>query len=260
LVLASKTPLLIFYDLDMPLTLERLKAGESVDYIGPRRLADFDLVLSFTGGRALFADAREWLGAEKVIPLYGGVDPDVHRPVEIAECYRGALSYLGTYAADRHAQVDALLFEPAKRMKDERFILAGPLYPDQQRGGPNVHYFPHVAPSAHSCFYRSSDLTLSVARCAMKRYGYCPSARLFESAASGAAIVTESFDGLSDFFELGQEVLVADTTEEILDAIQRVRAGDGRFGEKARRRAIEHHSADARAAELESILDRGEAS
>ena len=42
-----------FYDLDAPVTLARMQAGEPVEYIGPRGLSEFDLVLSYTGGRAL---------------------------------------------------------------------------------------------------------------------------------------------------------------------------------------------------------------
>src|SRR4029079_97077 len=42
-----------FYDLDTPITLERLTHGESVPYIGPRGFADYDIVLSYTGGRSL---------------------------------------------------------------------------------------------------------------------------------------------------------------------------------------------------------------
>ena len=33
----------VFYDLDTPVTLSRLRRGESVSYIGTRGLADFDL-------------------------------------------------------------------------------------------------------------------------------------------------------------------------------------------------------------------------
>lgn len=45
----------VFYDLDTPVTLARLAASEPVESIGPRRLAPFDLVLSFTGGAVLTA-------------------------------------------------------------------------------------------------------------------------------------------------------------------------------------------------------------
>ena len=42
----------VFYDLDSPVTLARLAAGDSVTYLGPDGLAPFDLVLSYAGGAA----------------------------------------------------------------------------------------------------------------------------------------------------------------------------------------------------------------
>src|SRR5690242_12749148 len=59
----------VFYDLDSPVTLTRLRTGESVPYIHPDGLQEFDLVLSFTGGSALDALRLE-LGAKEVSPLY----------------------------------------------------------------------------------------------------------------------------------------------------------------------------------------------
>src|ERR1051326_64396 len=74
--LAGETAALsVFYDLDTPVTLDELERGRPVEYIGARGLKDFDLVLSFTGGGALDA-LRERLGARRVAPLYGSVDPN----------------------------------------------------------------------------------------------------------------------------------------------------------------------------------------
>ena len=58
LVASSNVNLSVFYDLDTPITLEALQNGEQLAYIGPRKLADFDLVLSYTGGAALDCVAR----------------------------------------------------------------------------------------------------------------------------------------------------------------------------------------------------------
>src|ERR687885_69461 len=80
LLLASRARLRTFYDLDTPVTLARLQAGEVVDYLGPRGLQDFDLVLSFTGGAALTA-LQTPLGARRVAPLYGSGDPGAPPPV-----------------------------------------------------------------------------------------------------------------------------------------------------------------------------------
>ena len=83
LVCGGAGPLGVFYDLDTPVTLARLAAGEPVGYVGPRGLADYDLVLSYTGGGALEALTRE-LGARRVAPLYGSVDPAVHHVGDLA--------------------------------------------------------------------------------------------------------------------------------------------------------------------------------
>src|SRR5947208_8114214 len=97
----------VFYDLDTPVTLSRLRKGERIPYIGPRGLADFDLVLSYTGGAALDILQRE-LAAKRVAPLYGHVDPQVHRPATPQPHYLSHLSYLGTYSADRQDTLAAL--------------------------------------------------------------------------------------------------------------------------------------------------------
>src|SRR4051812_17237581 len=79
LLAASQVPVKLFYDMDTPVTVEQALAGQPVEYIGPRGLRDFDVVLSFTGGGALPA-LRELFGARRTATLYGSVDPDVHRP------------------------------------------------------------------------------------------------------------------------------------------------------------------------------------
>jgi spore maturation protein CgeB len=100
LVQGSSAGLRVFYDLDTPITLERLRRGEPVPYVPPDGLGDFDLVLSYTGGVAL-QELKQRLGARRVAPLYGSVDQTVHYPVLPVERYRADLSYLGTYAEDR---------------------------------------------------------------------------------------------------------------------------------------------------------------
>ena len=115
LILASPARLRTFYDLDTPVTLARLQAGEVVDYLSLRGLQDFDLVLSFTGGRAL-AELKTRLGARCVVPLYGSVDPEAHRPGPVVPAYHADLSYLGTYAAERQAVLQRLFLEPARRL------------------------------------------------------------------------------------------------------------------------------------------------
>jgi hypothetical protein len=147
LVASSNINLSVFYDLDTPVTLEALQNGEQLAYIGPRKLADFDLVLSYTGGAALTA-LRDQLGARRVAPLFGSVDPDVHHPALPRADYQADLSYLGTYAPDRQQLLDSLFLQVARRSPERRFIVGGSKYPHDFPWQPNIWYVQHVAPSA----------------------------------------------------------------------------------------------------------------
>jgi spore maturation protein CgeB len=253
LVMASR-PLKVFYDLDTPVTLEQIESGQGVGYIGASGLRDFDIVLSFTGGRAL-TELQTRLGARRAVALYGSVDPDVHRPVAARESYRADLSYIGTYAEDRQAMLNALFLEPARRLPERRFLIAGAQYPPAFTWLPNLFFVRHIAPPDHPALYSSSRLTLNVTRRAMAQAGHCPSGRLFEAAACGTPIVTDYWDGLESFFQPGEEILVADQTADVLAALELSDDQLGRIAGRAHQRAIEEHCAARRARQLEAILD-----
>ena len=253
LVLSSAAGVKSFYDLDTPVTLERLAAGEAVDYLPPGGLGGFDLVLSYTGGDAL-AQLRSRLGARRVAPLYGSVDPAVHRTVDPQPHYACDLSYLGTYAADRQPAIESLLIEPARRRRERKFVIGGAMYPADFPWTDNIHFVRHLPPPEHPAFFSSSRLTLNVTRASMKRMGWCPSGRLFEAAACGTPVVSDDWPGLSDFYTPGEEILIARSTDDALAALDlpddRVRA----IADAARARTLAEHTADARAGQLVALL------
>jgi len=254
LVLSSPRPLHLFYDLDTPVTLSALERGEATSYIGPRGLSDFDLVLSYTGGEALDA-LKARLGARMVAPLYGHVDPCVHRPTMPAARYSADLSYIGTYAEDRQAGVEAFMLEPARQRPNLRFVIAGAQYPENFPWVENLYFVRHLPPEEHPAFYSSSRLTLNVTRRAMAKMGWCPSGRLFEAASCGVPIISDSWEGLETFFEPGREVLVAVDTEDVTGALDLGDAELRRIAEAARERVLSCHTSEHRAAEFETIAN-----
>jgi spore maturation protein CgeB len=256
LILASRAPVRTFYDLDTPVTLERLASGAPVPYIGPGGLGDFDLVLSFTGGAAL-GELERRLGAKRVVPLYGSVDPEVHRPVPALPEYRADLSYLGTYSADRQEMLERLLLEPARRLPERRFMIGGSQYPADFAWGANIHYKRHVPPPDHPAFYCSAPLALNVTRRPMARLGYCPSGRLFEAAACGVPVLSDAWEGLERCFEPGREILLAHGADDVVAALEMPRAELARIGAAARERALAEHTAERRALELEAAVEGG---
>lgn len=250
----SRIALRCFYDLDTGVTLARLAAGEQVDYLPPEGLGSFDLVLSYTGGAAI-EPLQTRLGARRVVPIYGSVDPDVHRPGLPAPQYAATLSYLGTYAADRQAALRRLLLEPARQRPEQRFVLAGAMYPHEFPWTDNLFFVRHLPPAEHASFYASSRLTLNVTRAGMAAYGWCPSGRLFEAAACGVPLLTDMWPGLESFFTPGSEILVAHDTAEALAAIDLPNGELTEIARRARERTLDEHTAARRAREMIAAFD-----
>ena len=237
-----------FYDIDTPVTLAKLAAGER-EYISPELIPRFDLYLSFTGGTTL-RHIESRYGAPAARPLYCSVDTELYRPVT-RPC-RWDLGYLGTYSADRQPAVDRLLVEPARRWKEGRFAVVGPMYPKGIEWPENVFREIHLSPREHPAFYAEQRFTLNVTRAAMRQAGYSPSVRLFEAGACAAPMISDWWDGLDSFFEIGREVLVSSGPEQTLRYLRDV--SDERrleMGQAARARVLAEHTPEQRAMQLE---------
>ena len=244
----------VYYDLDTAVTLERIRSGEKVDYVPRQGLSGFDLVLSYVGGQAL-QDLKDLLGARNVAPLYGSVDPELHQPVPKSDRYEADLSYLGTYAADRQQTLEELFLKPAHRLPKKKFLVGGAQYPADFPWHENVWFVRHVPPQDHPAFYCSSRITLNVTRSAMASVGYCPSGRLFEAAACETPIVSDSWNGLEEFFEPGRELLIAESGEDVVGALSRSPEELKQIGRAARDRVLAAHTAEHRSRELITALE-----
>jgi spore maturation protein CgeB len=244
----------VFYDLDTPVTLARLQAGQTVEYLPPAGLREFDLVLSYTGGAALQA-LRDRLGARQVAPLYGHVDPEVHRPVPAQERYRADLSYLGTYAPDRQQALSTLFIEPARRRPERRFVLGGSGYPQDFPWSDNIWFVRHVPPPEHPPFFSSSRLTVNVTRRDMAAMGFCPSGRLFEAAACGTPVLSDSWEGLERFFTPGDEILIANDCAGAIEALDLSPDDLSRVARAARERTLAEHTSVHRADEMLALME-----
>src|SRR3954451_214264 len=232
-----------FYDMDTPVTLSQLEKGEVVPYLPNGGFAGFDIVLSYTGGLAL-EQLRNVLGAKRAAALYGWVDPEVYYRVPAEPNYASKLSYLGTYAADRQQALEDLFVKPAEKLESYQFLIGGAMYPQAQRWPKNIRFVDHVSPSDHRAFYSSSPLTLNITRGSMAAMGYCPSGRLFEAAACGTAVVSDSWEGLDTFFAPGEEIIIVQSTAESIQAISSDPDRLDHIGSQARERALSCHTAE----------------
>jgi spore maturation protein CgeB len=240
-----------FYDIDTPVTLAKLEAGEH-DYLSPELIPGYDLYLSFTGGPTLGVLMQHY-GSPAARALYCSVDAEAYRPRDVDR--RWDLSYLGTYSGDRQPMLERLLLEPARRAPHLRFVVAGPQYSSDIVWPANVERLEHVPPSDHPAFYSASRYTLNVTRADMVKAGFSPSVRLFEAAACGTPVISDIWRGIETVLRPAGEIVLAEDAETVLATLcdSSVERRD-QIARAARARILSEHTADHRAAQLMKYL------
>jgi spore maturation protein CgeB len=90
----------------------------------------------------------------------------------------------------------------------------------------------------------------------MAEMGWCPSGRLFEAAACGAAILSDCWEGLDAFLSPPGEILVAASSEDATAALDLDEAQIRRIAAAARERVLTDHTSERRADELLRAIAR----
>jgi spore maturation protein CgeB len=252
-VLESPAGTKAFYDIDTPITIAKLRSGDG-EYIRPEHVPGFDVYFSFTGGPML-RELESEFGAQSAVPLYCSFDPDKYRLCEPQSRFVCDLSYMGTYAADRQSKLAELFCAPARSLPKRKFLLAGPQYPQDLHWPRNVERIIHLEPRFHPAFYCSSRLTLNLTRKEMVQAGYSPSVRLFEAAGCGATIVSDQWTGIETFFTPGEEILLANSSNDVVRYIDELDEAEvRRIGRNAQDRVLAEHSSARRAIQFEESV------
>ncbi len=250
-----KAPLL-FYDIDTPITLAALRLHGQCEYLRAQDIPLYAAYLSFTGGPVL-REIEQSFGSPMVVPFYCSVDPELYHRTPVKKEFACALSYLGTYAADRQPKLMDLLNAPAAQLSMERFLVAGPMYPADTPWSSNVVTHPHLPPSDHAALYSSSRFVLNLTRADMVAAGYSPSVRLFEASACAAPLISDTWPGLEEFFTPGVDIVLASTADEVVRMLTNMSEADARrMGEAAQARTLAKHTAARRAEEFEQVVER----
>ena len=246
-------PVTIYWDVDAPATLARMEADPQ-DALR-RRIADFDLVLTYGGGEPVVRRYRA-LGARDCIPVPNALDPTTHHPVDPRAELRADLTFLGNRLPDREARVEEFFFGAADAVPQRSFLLGGNGWDDRvQRANGNLRYLGHVSPRDHNALNCSALTVLNVSRESMASNGFSPATRVFEAAGAGACLITDEWEGIDQVLEPGREVLVArdgGQVAELLDGLDEERARA--IGAAARKRVLAQHTYMERAAHVEAIL------
>lgn len=245
--------LVAYWDVDAPATLDRLKHNH--DDAFRALIPEYDVIFTCGGGPPVVR-AYEALGARRCVPVYNALDPTTHHPAEPDPRFAGALGFLGNRLADRERRVAEFFFEPARALPAERFLIGGSGWAQGVPALPNVAHLGHVYTGDHNAFNSTPRALLNVNRESMARYGYSPSARVFEAAGAGACLITDYWVGIGRFLEPGRECLVARSGAEVVAHLRALTPERAReIGRAARARLLREHTYAHRAGTVEAALE-----
>jgi len=241
----------IFWDVDAPATLDRIRQDHSDPF--RKLIPEYDFVLTYGGGEPVASTYRSF-GAKECIPVYNALDPSTHFPVPPDPRFDCDLAFLGNRLPDRESRVDEFFLKAAYRFEKGRFMLGGSGWADKSMPR-NVNYIGHVYTADHNAFNCTPRAVLNVARESMARYGYSPATRVFEAAGAAACIITDYWVGIELFLEPGREILVARDSTEVADYVRTLTHERAKqIGERAYNHVISEHTYSHRAVQVEKLL------
>ena len=241
----------IFYDLATTETVTGIRDG-TCPYFSAELITRFPLYLSVTGGRMLDLLETEH-GSPMARPFYHSVDATQFYPERIKKQWH--LGYYGEFEEQRQPALDELLLEPARLWRKGRFAVAGPSEVNRHFRAANVQCLSELTAASRRKFYNGQKFALTAASSEAAESGYSPGRRLLEAAACGVPVITDYWEGLENFFEPLEQILIARCAEETLSYLHELgREERQRIGEAARRRVMEAHTSRQRGLELQRYV------
>jgi len=243
----------VFYDGDVPMSLPEF--GGMDTGFNPYHGADpseYDFVLSNSEGgipRLL------QLGALRVEPLYWAADPEFFAPQPVEK--EIDVFFYGYGDKFRRDWMATLVGRPSREDPGIDFALGGL---DFQGDTGAARLLGDIPFNVFARAISAARVNLNMTRRPHATVPGSSTARPFELAASGAAIVSNPHDGIERWFEPGSELAVVESADEALVAYRELLADPGaaeEMGRRARERVLDEHTYAHRARRLLELVGVG---
>lgn len=244
----------LYFEGDMPVVLPKYyKEYRSVDthYLNTD-LSPYDAFISNSEG--VVSDLRE-MGAQDVYVLHYGVDPDLYAPINV-EKQDIDISYYGHGSASREDRMNFMITQPSRILTEINFVVGGGSF-DIDLGLAKL--YGHIPFSSWRRFCCKSKINLSVTRGPHATVYASSNSRIFELAAMGCCVVSDPYNGLEKWFDIGKEVFMVQNIEEAVEIYKWLLSSEEarhQAGELARKRVLREHTFRHRAKELIEIINK----
>jgi len=246
----SRLPI-IYYDGDLPTSLPSYSETESFkfsQYPGAD-LAEYDIFISSSKGAI---PMLEEMGARSVDVLYYGVDPELYSPIQVEQDID--IFYYGFRGKTKEKRMDFMISQPSEVLPSANFLVGG------REHGVNLgraRTCGVLSISAWRSYCCRSKINLNITKEIDAQLYGTSSARPFELASLGCCVVSDPYNGLEEWFEVGKEMFIVHNAEEAVETYKMLLSLDElrrRTGEAARRRVLKEHTAKHRAKQLIDLL------
>jgi len=242
-----------YFDGDMPTILPKyaVDRGFKFNYYIDADLSEFDAF--FTNSQGVIPDLLE-MGGHNIHTLYYAADPELFKPTGVRKLTD--ISFYGYGSEFREQWMKQMITEPSQKLRDVNFTIGG--------GGFNIdlgyaHMVGDVPYSSFREFCCSSKINLNITRWSHTKIYASSTARPFELAACGACIVSQPYNGIEEWFDIGKEIIIVNNEKEIIETYMwLVGSSEDRqmIGERARKRILKDHTFCHRANEITRVLGR----
>ncbi len=240
-----------FYDGDVPMSFPEFGGMDTgFNYYHGADPGEYDLVVSNSEGGL---DRLRELGARRAEAVLWGADPELFRPLPVTK--RHDVFFYGYGDKFRRDWMRALVGEPSRSLPDVSFALGGRDFRGDTGRARGVGDVPF---NAFNEAISASRINLNITRRTHAQLRGSSTARPFELAMAGAAIVSNPYEGLDAWFERGEELLVASGAEDAAAAYRQLLDDPAQaeaMGARARERALDEHTYARRARRLLELLD-----
>ncbi|MEX2645745.1 MAG: glycosyltransferase [Gaiellaceae bacterium] len=240
----------VFYDGDVPMSLPEFGGMDTgFNYYHGADPSEYDLVVSNSeGGLPRLLE----LGARRAEALFWAADPEFFAPRPVEK--DTDVFFYGYGDKFRREWLEGMVGEPSRRLEEVDFALGGGDFRGDTGRARLVGEVPfNVFPAAIS----AARVNLNITRRSHATVPASSTARPFELAACGAAIVSNPYEGVERWFEPGRELLVVSSADEAVEAYRELLDDPGAaeaMGARARERVLEEHTYVHRARRLLDLI------
>jgi len=242
---------IIYYDGDLPTSLPNYADTESFkfsQYPGAD-LGEYDIFLGSSKGAI---PILKEMGARSVDVLYYGVDPELYSPIQVEQDID--VFYYGHRGKTKERRMDFMITQPSEALPDVYFLVGGK---EHEVGLGRAKTCGALSISAWRGYCCRSKINLNITKeIDAQMYG-ASSARPFELASLGCCVVSDPYNGLEEWFEVGKEMFMVHNAGEAIETYKMLLSSAElrrTTGEAARRRVLREHTAQHRARQLINLL------